>query len=76
MQKEDHFQKLVEKWPSAFVARSKVPEFTGYAVSKGHMANMDCQGKGPKARIKIGRIVAYPVDVLVDWLREQVKAVE
>ena len=76
MQKTDHFQKLIEKWPSALVARSKVPQFTGYAVSAGHMANVDCQGRGPKERVKLGRIVAYPVDSLVEWLREQAKTVE
>ena len=63
-----HFEKLAEKWGSAIVARDKIPEFTGGAISSGRMANLDCLGEGPENRIRIGRKVCYPVGPLVDWL--------
>lgn len=63
-----HFEKLAEKWGSTIVARDKVPEFTGGAISKGRMANLDCLGEGPAGRIRIGRKVCYTVEPFVDWL--------
>lgn len=63
-----HFEKLAEKWGSAIVARDKVPEFTGGAISSGRMANLDCLGEGPKGRVRIGRKVCYTVGPLIDWL--------
>ena len=63
-----HFEKLAEKWGSAIVARDKVPEFTGGAISSGRMANLDCLGEGPGGRVRIGRKVCYTVGPLVDWL--------
>ncbi len=65
-----HFKSLTEKWPSAFVAREKIAEFTGGAITPGRMANLDCQGVGPE-RIRIGRKICYPVTSLVRWLEER-----
>jgi len=61
-------------WPSTFVARSKVPEFTGGAYSVGTLANKDSDGSGPKGMFRIGRQVCYPVDSLCDWLIERLEA--
>ncbi len=67
----NHFNELLQKWPSSFVARDKVPEFTGGCISSGRMANLDCLGEGPSQRIRIGRKVCYPVGPFVDWLIER-----
>jgi len=63
-----HFNELIEKWPSSFVSRDKVPEFTGGAISSGRMANLDCLGEGPAQRVRLGRKVCYPVKPFVEWL--------
>lgn len=72
---EDDFdlRRLKEKWPSAWVAREKVPDFTGGAVSSGRLANLDSIGEGPPGRMKVGRKVVYPVDEFLAWLEKQVK---
>jgi hypothetical protein len=71
----DIFQAMGEKWPSAVVARQEVGRFSGGAVSPKHLANLDCQGEGPKGRFRLGRSVVYPVECLVDWLRRRAEAV-
>ncbi len=66
----EHFKLLKKSWPSSLVARSQVGVFSGGIVSPSYIANMDCRGMGPE-RIRIGRKIAYPVDALVDWLKEK-----
>ncbi len=61
------FSSLIEKWPSAFVARCEVERFTGGFIKSRYLANLDCQGKGPE-RIRIGRKVGYSVESFVRWL--------
>lgn len=56
------------KWPSTFVARSKVNEFTGGMIAAGTLANRDSDGTGVEGAFKIGKIMCYPVDKLCDWL--------
>ena len=46
---------MAAKWPSAFVARSEVERFSGGIVKPSYLANLDCLGKGPAGRIRIGR---------------------
>lgn len=62
------FKTLADKWPSELVARREVERFTGGALRARTLANLDSLGQGPSVRLKIGRSVCYPVDVLVAWL--------
>ena len=64
----NHFNDLIQKWPSSFVSRDKVPEFTGGAISSGRMANLDCLREGPSQRIRLGRKVCYPIKPFIEWL--------
>jgi hypothetical protein len=64
---------LAKKWPSGWVSREKVSEFTGGALSSGRLANLDSIGEGPPGRMKVGRKIVYPVDDLVAWLEERTK---
>lgn len=66
--KEGIFQGMAEKWPSAFVARTEVPAFTGGLMSEKYQANLDSLGKGPDGAIRVGRKIAYPVKNYVEWL--------
>lgn len=67
-------KQLKERWPSAFVARSKVGEFSGGILCAGTLANADSAKVGPKHRVRIGRKVAYPVDSLIEWLETRMEA--
>ena len=60
------------KWPTSFVARTKIREFTGGLYSTGYLANQDSFGTGPKGRFRIGRQNCYSVDSLCDWLIERI----
>lgn len=64
----DQLLLMKEKWPSTIVSRKKVPEFSGYTIATGTMANEDCKGTGPEGRFRIGSNICYPVDSLIDWL--------
>ena len=70
------FTRLAENWPSAFVAREKVSEFSGGVLHPRTLANLDSLGKGPKGRVRIGRKVAYPVENLIKWLEARVEVLE
>lgn len=67
-QAEATVKATADKWPSTFVARTSIPDFTGGVYSVGYLANQDSEGKGPKGAFRIGKQIAYPVDSLTDWL--------
>ncbi len=68
MQENQNLSKLIEKWPSAFVARPEIGKFSGGMLSAGTMANLDSKGLGPEGKVRVGRKVAYEVHALVRWL--------
>jgi len=70
-----HFKRLAEKWPSTFVARDRISEFTGGLVSPGRIANLDSQGEGPPNRFRVGRKVCYPVSGLTEWLQARAQRI-
>lgn len=67
---QDIYLSMIEKWPSAVVARTHIEEFTGGLISPKYIANLDCIGEGPP-RVLFGRKVGYPVEGLVAWLRKR-----
>ena len=70
MEKKDVFTEMANKWPSAIVARQEVDKFSGGVISGKYLANLDCQGLGP-SRVVIGRKIGYPVNALIEWLRDR-----
>jgi hypothetical protein len=64
-------QSLADKWPSPFVARQEIRQFSGGIISEKYLANLDSQGAGPPGRIRCGRKVAYPVQELILWLERR-----
>lgn len=60
---------LNKTWPE-IIARNKIEIFTGGLLSKGHMQNLDSEGKGPR-RIKIGKRCGYLREDLVKWLKDR-----
>jgi hypothetical protein len=67
---------LAVKWDSPFVARQEVEKFSGGIINVKYLANLDCQGLGPKGRIRIGRKIAYPVSSVIEWLESRAKVIE
>jgi hypothetical protein len=76
IQQKPDFSSLAQKWPSPFVARHEIERFTGGMVSIKYLANLDCQGLGPKIRIKVGRKIAYPVQSVIEWMESRAKVIE
>ena len=70
------FSILAERWPSAWVSRTKIQDFTGGTVSEKYLANLDSAGKGPAGRVRIGRKIAYPVAEVVRWLESRATEVK
>lgn len=64
----DVFDEMVERWPSAIVARTAIKKFTGGTISGKYMANLDALKIGCK-RVKISGRVAYPTKSLANWMR-------
>lgn len=69
------FADMAEAWPSPWVARCKISKFTGGILNPRTLANLDCQGRGPKGRVRVGRKICYPVQSIIEWLEERAELV-
>ncbi len=70
------FSGMAKRWPSEYVAREKIGAFTGGLIHPRTMANIDCQGNGPKGRLRFGNKIAYPLNELIDWLNNKIVIVD
>ena len=68
---EEILNQMVKNWPSEFVARKRIGDFTGGMVSPKAMANYDSLGTGPEESLKIGRNRGYTVRSLISWLKNR-----
>ena len=73
MEKKVDLTPLVEAWPSPYVCRNKIAEFSGGMVSAGSMAVFDSQGKGIESRFIVNRKTAYYTKDVVAWLEARVQ---
>lgn len=69
------FSQLASRWPSAFVARDSIREFSGGMITPGYLANLDSLGDGPAGKVRCGRKIAYPVTEVVKWLEKRSEVV-
>jgi hypothetical protein len=67
------FDKLKENWPSPFVSRDRISEFTGGLLKQTSMNTMDARGTGIQKRYRIGNRVFYEVNSVIDWLKAKAK---
>jgi len=74
--KKVDFSRLADNWKSAWVARTQIDQFTGGIVSEKYAANLDCLGKGPRGRLRVGRKIAYPVAEVIRWLESRATEVK
>ena len=68
-----NFKKLLETWPSPFIARSRLSEATGGVLNARTMANHDSMGTGIKGKTIVGGRVVYEVARVVEWLEGREK---
>lgn len=68
------FDRMAENWPSELVSRKRVDAFTGGLICGKTVANYESKGEGPP-KVKIGRMVGYPKDSFVTWLKAHTEAV-
>jgi len=71
MPTQDHFDALVDRWPSAWVARPEVARFSGGILSGKTLANLAARGETVPPVIRVGRKVAYDACELAAWLRQR-----
>jgi hypothetical protein len=57
------------------VPRKDIDRYLGGLVSKGYLANLDSQGKGPR-KFRCGRNIGYLRADLVEWLSSRSHGVE
>ena len=62
------FDRMAINWPSEFIARTKIEEFTGGMITGKTVANYESRGEGPP-KILIGRKAGYPKRLFVEWLK-------
>lgn len=53
------------------IARADVRSMVGMDIDARTLANLDCTGKGPRMRLRVGRQVMYPTAYLLEWLEER-----
>ncbi|MBS6829058.1 MAG: hypothetical protein KH208_04180 [Desulfovibrio sp.] len=64
------FSSLLKALPP-LILRKNIEKYLDGFISSGYLANLDSQGKGPKA-IKAGRTVGYLRENFVAWLESRV----
>jgi len=57
------------------IPRKDIDRYLGGLVSKGYLANLDSQNKGPR-KFKCGRNIGYLRNDLVEWLSLRSQAEE
>lgn len=67
---------LGDKWPSKWVSRQSIGEFSGGILNPRTMANFDTRGLGPGGRVRIGKKVAYPVQKVIQWLEKRAEPLD
>jgi hypothetical protein len=67
------FERLKEKWPSPFVSRDRIGEFTEGMFKQRSLNTMDARGDGISPRYRRGAKVFYEVDDVIAWLETKIK---
>ena len=49
------------------IARVDFEKYFGKLISRGRLANLDSEGRGPKS-FKLGRKTAYTRDSIIEWI--------
>lgn len=66
---DDAYTELEHTLPP-ILSRSDIHRLLGGLISVGRLANLDCEGKGPR-RITLGRKVGYTRSDFIVWMRSR-----
>jgi hypothetical protein len=72
-QNGDSFDRLKDNWPSPFVSRDRIAEFTEGLFKQSSMNTLDARGTGIPKRYRLGNKVFYETDSVIDWLKTRAK---
>lgn len=70
---EETIRKVAENYQGQIITRKVVEQMSGGAFTAKSLVTLDCQGKGIPGGFKVGKKVAYPLDMVTDWLISKVK---
>jgi len=65
-------QRIIDNNPYGFILRPELKEKTGGLLHGRSMANMDCLGRGIQNRFLVGNTTAYPVESVVQFLKDKI----
>lgn len=69
----DELDRLKENWPSPFVSRDRIEEFTNGLFKQSSMNTLDARGDGISPRYRIGNKVFYEVEEVINWLKTKTR---
>lgn len=64
----------LEKELPVIFPRSAIKRLTGGIYSPSYMAVLDCHGKGPEGKIRVGKQVCYQKGPFLEWLKARMSA--
>lgn len=71
MRRENSMDKILQEFSKdlpPLVTRQELERLTGGLIKARTLANLDCNGKGPLQKIRIGKKVVYGRDAVLKWL--------
>ena len=74
IQNEVDLSELRDALPE-IVPHCRIDELLGGIISRGYLANLNSEGKGPE-RFRIGRKTCYKRDILVSWLEGRAQKID
>ncbi|MBR1734751.1 MAG: hypothetical protein IJ730_04810 [Alphaproteobacteria bacterium] len=66
-------EQLSDNWPSPFVSRNLIDQFTNGKYKPRTMNTYDGAGKGIKRRIRLKGKIAYLKEDVINWIKERRK---
>lgn len=67
---EQAFVQCLREGLPPFMAREKVEDYLGGAITGKTLANYESRGKGPEVAYRVGRKIMYETGSLLAWLVE------
>lgn len=67
------FEDIGRDWPE-LISRKEASRLTGGIAHPRTLANLDCLGKGPSQKLRIGRQVCYTKKSFIEWLKGRASA--
>ncbi|HML53141.1 MAG TPA: hypothetical protein PKC79_03520 [Solidesulfovibrio magneticus] len=58
-------------------SREAIERFTGGLIRRRHLANLDCAGRGPSGKVRLGkRTIGYERHAFLLWLAEHLTSTD